>query len=63
MDFLGEPYRALRMWSKEAYGNIFIEKATLEDIIKAKEAAYEIDLSPSNRAELKRTEAELKRYI
>lgn len=55
--------KALRMWSKEAFGNIFTQKAILEDIIKDKKAAFEIDPSPINRAELKKTETELKRYI
>lgn len=74
VDFLGEPFmvlytklsrvkKALRMWSNEAFGNIFTQRATLEDIITDKKAAFEIDPSPINKAELKKTKTELKRYI
>lgn len=55
--------RVLPCWGKECYGNIFNQRATLEDIIRAKEAILEVDPSPENRVNLKRTEVELKRYL
>lgn len=54
--------RVLSDWSKEEFGNIFMQIATLEDIIKVKEIQLEHMASPENRAELKRVEADLKRY-
>lgn len=55
--------RALSIWSKEEFGNIFIQKATLEDVIQVKESQFKIDPSLENRAELSRVEAELRRYL
>lgn len=55
--------RALVVWSKDEFRNIFIEKTTLEDIIQVKEAQLEVDPSPENRVELSKVEAELKRYL
>lgn len=49
--------------SREEFGNIFIKKAMLEDIIQVKEAQLEIDPKLENRAQLSKAEAELKRYI
>lgn len=59
-DFIGSPFmtlhaklkrvkRALVGWSKIAFGNIFIKKATQEDIILVKETQLELDPSPHNR--------------
>ncbi|KAG5570617.1 hypothetical protein H5410_060383 [Solanum commersonii] len=55
--------RALAEWSRKEFGNIFIQRATLEDIIKVKEHQFEIDPTPENRVELKRSEANLKRAL
>lgn len=54
---------ALMIWSKETYGTIFNQRSTLEYIIKIKEATMETDLSPENKANLKKMEAELRRSI
>lgn len=51
------------MWNKNEFGNIFTQKATLEDIIRIKEAQLEVDPSPKNRPELSKIEAELKKFI
>ncbi|KAH0650293.1 hypothetical protein KY284_030205 [Solanum tuberosum] len=72
LDFVGCPffeYQArikkikgvLAKWSKETFGNIFQQIATLEDEIRVKKIQLEINASPENRAELKKTEAELKK--
>lgn len=74
IDFVGCPFlefhaklkrvkRALIKWSREVFGNIFQEIATIEDVIKVKEAQLEILPSADNRAELCRLEAELKKYL
>lgn len=74
VDFSGFPFfvlhtkmrnlkKTLAEWSKKEYGNIFIQIATLEDVIKVKEAQFEIDPNPKNRFELGRVEAELKRFL
>lgn len=55
--------KGLREWSKEEFGNIFIKKATIEDILSVKELQFEIDLTPENRAQLHKVEAELRRYL
>lgn len=51
------------MWNKNEFGNTFTQKATLEDIIRIKEAQLEVDPSPKNRPELSKIEAELKKFI
>lgn len=74
VDFEGSPFmelltklkkvkRALEEWSKIEYGNIFITKATMEDIISVKETQLELDPSPENRIQLKKAEADLKRLL
>lgn len=74
MDILGDPSMelhaklkrmkgALMIWSKETYGTIFNQRSTLEYIIKIKEATMKTDLPLENRANLKKTKAELKRSI
>lgn len=55
--------KALLDWSKRAFGNIFIKKTTLEDIIQVKEAQFQINLTPENRAELHKVEADLNRFL
>jgi len=73
-DFVGSPFmeiqsklkrvkRALGMWSKEVFGNIFQQIATLEDMIRIKENQFEINPSAGNRTDLSRMEAELKKYL
>lgn len=73
-DCLGNPFmmlhaklnrvkKALRSWSKETHSNIFTQKETLEDIINANEVALEIGLSLKNRTELKKIEADLRRFV
>lgn len=39
-------------WSKRAFGNIFQNIATLEDVVKAKKIHFEISPSKENRASL-----------
>lgn len=71
VDFVGSPFievqaklksvrKALAEWSKQTYGNIFKKVATLEDVINAKEAQFEVLPSPNNKEELKKAEAELR---
>ncbi|WMV41297.1 hypothetical protein MTR67_034682 [Solanum verrucosum] len=55
--------KALAEWSKDVFGNIFQQIATIEDVIKVKEAQLEIQPSESNRTELSKVEAELKKYL
>lgn len=52
--------RALAGWSKSTYGNIFVKKATIEDIITTEEVQFELDLSPKNRAQLKKAKVDSK---
>ncbi|WMV21122.1 hypothetical protein MTR67_014507 [Solanum verrucosum] len=74
VDFVGNPFiefhakmkrvkKALSMWSKSAYGNVFQQIATIEDMIRVKEIQLEIQPSASNRAELSKVEADLKKYL
>lgn len=42
----------LRDWSREEFGNNFIKKVTLEDILSVKEMQFEMDPTPNNRAQL-----------
>uniref|UniRef100_M1AL69 RNA-directed DNA polymerase (Reverse transcriptase); Ribonuclease H n=1 Tax=Solanum tuberosum TaxID=4113 RepID=M1AL69_SOLTU len=74
VEFAGNPFiefhakmkkvkKALTGWSKEAFGNIFQQIATMEDVIKVKEDQLEIQPSASNRADLNKVEAELKKYL
>ncbi|XP_015161041.1 uncharacterized protein [Solanum tuberosum] len=74
IDFVGNPFlefhaklknvkKALSAWSKEVFGNVFQQIATLEDIIKVREAQLQIHPSADNRAALNKVEAELKNYL
>ncbi|XP_049390321.1 uncharacterized protein LOC125854782 [Solanum stenotomum] len=54
---------ALTEWSKNEYGNIFHEIATLEDIIQTKEAQLEVRLDENSREKLKKAEAKLIRFL
>ncbi|KAH0776301.1 hypothetical protein KY290_007712 [Solanum tuberosum] len=51
--------RALAQWSKETFGNIFQEIATLEDTIKVLETHFEDTPSGENRSRLQKAQAEL----
>lgn len=51
--------RALAQWSKETFGNIFQEIATLEDTIKVLETQFEDTPSGENRSRLQKAQAEL----
>ncbi|KAK4710274.1 hypothetical protein R3W88_004787 [Solanum pinnatisectum] len=73
VDFAGSPFLvfqakikqckgALSKWSKEVFGDIFRKIATLEDVIKAMEAQFEVQPSKENRASLKKAKADLKKY-
>lgn len=55
--------KTLSAWSKAAFDNIFQNIATLKDVTRVKEAHLEVIPSPSNRAELSKTEAELKKLL
>ncbi|KAH0696829.1 hypothetical protein KY289_014311 [Solanum tuberosum] len=74
IDFVGNPFfefhsklknvkKALSAWSKEIFGNVFQQIATLEDIIKVREAQLQIHPSADNRAALSKVEAGLKNYL
>ncbi|KAG5586862.1 hypothetical protein H5410_047296 [Solanum commersonii] len=54
---------ALFRWSKAVFGNVFQQIATLEDIIKVKEAQLQIHPSVDIKAELSKVEADLKKYL
>lgn len=73
-EFMGFPFlvlhvklkkvkNALVKWSKQEFGNIFVQVATLEDIVNVKEAKLEIMPSLENRAELHRMQAELRKFM
>ncbi|XP_047252266.1 uncharacterized protein LOC124887126 [Capsicum annuum] len=51
--------KALTQWSKERFGNIFQEIATLEDFIKVLEVQFERNPSRENRTKLFKAQAEL----
>ncbi|KAH0721346.1 hypothetical protein KY290_006336 [Solanum tuberosum] len=74
VDFVGNPFvefqaklkkikKALSAWSRTVYGDIFQQIATIEDVIKVKEAQMEIHPSESNREGLRKVEAELKKFL
>ncbi|KAG5630392.1 hypothetical protein H5410_002109 [Solanum commersonii] len=53
----------LAKWSKVTFGNIVQQIATLEDVIKVKEAQFEINPSAGNMEELSKAEADLKKFL
>ncbi|XP_015159412.1 uncharacterized protein [Solanum tuberosum] len=53
----------LSLLSKEAFGNIFQRIATLEDVIKDKEIQFEMAPTDTNREELSRKNADLKKPL
>ncbi|KAH0698474.1 hypothetical protein KY284_012689 [Solanum tuberosum] len=50
-------------WNRKTFGNIFQKIATMEDVIKAKEAQLEVSPTSTNREELSKANAELKNYL
>ncbi|XP_060195138.1 uncharacterized protein LOC132624361 [Lycium barbarum] len=54
--------RALTKWSKETFGDIFKQVATLEEIVKVHETAFEENPSQENRARLQSVQADLIRF-
>ncbi|XP_059295509.1 uncharacterized protein LOC132048840 [Lycium ferocissimum] len=55
--------KALASWSKETYGNIFQQIATLEDVIKVKELQLEVNPTGVNREQLHKAQVDLNRYL
>lgn len=55
--------KGLMEYSRDEFGNIFIKKATMEDILSVKKTQFELDLKLKNRAQLHKMEAELRRYL
>ena len=55
--------KALLSWSRSAYGNVFQQIATIEDVIKFKDIQLKIQPHASNQAELSKVESELKKYL
>ncbi|XP_060170581.1 uncharacterized protein LOC132601517 [Lycium barbarum] len=55
--------RALVQWSRNTYGNIFQQIATIEDTIKVKELQFENNASRENRMLLHQAQAELTRFL
>ncbi|KAL3363180.1 hypothetical protein AABB24_012466 [Solanum stoloniferum] len=54
---------ALRSWSKETYGDVFQQIATLEDVIQAHEVRFEESPTLHNKEELHKAQAQLSRYL
>ncbi|XP_060202506.1 uncharacterized protein LOC132630946 [Lycium barbarum] len=55
--------KALVQWSRNTYGNIFQQIATIEDTIKVKELQFENNASRENRMLLHQAQAELTRFL
>lgn len=53
--------KALAGWNRQTFGDIFQNVATLEDVVKVKEAQLEIQPTPQNREKLSKPESNLKR--
>lgn len=73
VDFVGDSFtefyaklkcikKALVLWSREAFGDIFQKVATLEDEVNIKEVQFEMNPSEANREDLNRVNVELKKY-
>lgn len=54
--------KALVKWSKDIVGNVFQRIATLEDMVRMKEAQLEINSTDASRKELAYVEEELKKH-
>lgn len=55
--------KALTKWSKETFGNIFQEIATLKDVIKVAELQFETEPNAANREKLHEAQAKLNLYL
>ncbi|XP_059290876.1 uncharacterized protein LOC132044416 [Lycium ferocissimum] len=55
--------KALSVWSRETYRDIFKELAIREEVVKIKEKLFEEDPSIVNRIVLQKAQAELKKYL
>ncbi|XP_015162378.1 uncharacterized protein [Solanum tuberosum] len=55
--------KVLFQWSKETLGNIFQEIITLEEVIKVNETQFELDPSGTNRENLHKSQAELRKQL
>ncbi|XP_019241772.1 PREDICTED: uncharacterized protein LOC109221779 [Nicotiana attenuata] len=73
-DFAGNPFimfnhklkkvkRALSLWRKATYGDIFQKIASLEEVVLVHEAQFEQHPTQENRARLQKIQAELIRYL
>lgn len=73
-DFVGDPFfvfnqklkrlkKALTVWSRATYGDIFQKIASLEEVVLAHEAEFERNPTFQNRERLQKIQAELIRYL
>ncbi|XP_070042668.1 uncharacterized protein [Nicotiana tomentosiformis] len=73
-DFSGNPFilfnykikklkKALTLWSKATYGNIFQKVASLEDLVIVHEIQFELHPTPHNRERLLKVQADFIRYL
>lgn len=51
--------RALSKWSRDTYGDIFKQIATLEEIVHVHEQEFELNPTNTNRERLQKVQAEL----
>lgn len=54
--------KALAVWSKETFGDVFRKVVDLEDQVRIKETQLEIFPTQENREELNKGNAELRRF-
>lgn len=54
--------RALSKWSRDTYGDIFKQIATLEEVVQVHEQEFEQHPSSSNRERLQKVQAELIKF-
>ena len=55
--------KALLAWIRSAYGNVFQQIATIEDVIKFKDIQLKIQPHASNQEELRKVDEELKKFL
>lgn len=55
--------KALSLWSKEVYGDIFQQLMIREEIAKIQERLFEDNPTPENRVVMKRAKAEYTKYL
>ncbi|XP_019257605.1 PREDICTED: uncharacterized protein LOC109235806 [Nicotiana attenuata] len=74
VDFSGDPFilfnhklkklkKALSIWSRATYGDIFQKIASLEEVVLVHEAEFERNPSYQNRERLQKVQAELIKYL